>query len=185
VARSVMAVAVLVWLGTCLTQALGKSSAPAVSLYVYPLSQTLRMYQGESVILETHVSTGKGWGLPNSRKKVRYRPSYQVLFKDPRREKATSILVDKKTGKKKTVKTPWKLVLSWDYGHYVRIHEYKSVPKRAASHGCIRVPKGKAQRLYEAVEVGTKVYVESYPAPKMAKTKSRQKPKPSDSQPRR
>ena len=62
-------------------------------------------------------------------------------------------------------------VLSWSvpfkvwmpYASYftggIAMHEYAYVPGYPASHGCVRLPAGDAQRVYDFVEVGTPVYV--------------------------
>jgi lipoprotein-anchoring transpeptidase ErfK/SrfK len=39
------------------------------------------------------------------------------------------------------------------------MHEYPDVPSYPASHGCVRLPAGDAQRVYRFVDVGTRVDV--------------------------
>jgi lipoprotein-anchoring transpeptidase ErfK/SrfK len=39
------------------------------------------------------------------------------------------------------------------------MHEYPDVPSYPASHGCVRLPDGEAERVYGFVELGTPVYV--------------------------
>ena len=41
----------------------------------------------------------------------------------------------------------------------IAIHEYSYVPAYPASHGCVRLPDGEANRMYAFVDVGTPVYV--------------------------
>jgi hypothetical protein len=41
----------------------------------------------------------------------------------------------------------------------IAMHEYSYVPAYPASHGCVRLPAGEANRVYAFVEVGTPVYV--------------------------
>ncbi|HXG76136.1 MAG TPA: L,D-transpeptidase family protein, partial [Gaiellaceae bacterium] len=41
----------------------------------------------------------------------------------------------------------------------IALHEYTDVPSYPASHGCVRLPAGEAERVYRFVEVGTPVRV--------------------------
>jgi hypothetical protein len=41
----------------------------------------------------------------------------------------------------------------------IAMHEYSYVPAYPASHGCVRLPTGEANQVYEFVQVGTPVYV--------------------------
>jgi L,D-transpeptidase catalytic domain/Sporulation and spore germination/Putative peptidoglycan binding domain len=41
----------------------------------------------------------------------------------------------------------------------IAMHEYSDVPAYAASHGCVRLPAGEANRVYAFVDLGTPVYV--------------------------
>jgi peptidoglycan hydrolase-like protein with peptidoglycan-binding domain len=41
----------------------------------------------------------------------------------------------------------------------IATHEYPDVPAYPASHGCVRLPEGEAERVYDFVEVGTPVRV--------------------------
>jgi hypothetical protein len=41
----------------------------------------------------------------------------------------------------------------------IAMHEYSDVPSYPASHGCVRLPAGEANRVYAFVDVGTPVYV--------------------------
>lgn len=64
-----------------------------------------------------------------------------------------------------------KEILSWSrpfsvwmpYASYfvggIAMHEYPDVPDYPASHGCVRLPAGEAQRVYAFVDVGTPVIV--------------------------
>jgi hypothetical protein len=64
-----------------------------------------------------------------------------------------------------------KEILSWSvpfkvwmpYASYfvggIAMHEYSYVPSYPASHGCVRLPEGDAQRVYGFAEIGTPVYV--------------------------
>lgn len=152
------------------------------AVYIYLLSQTLRCYEADEIVISTNISSGKGWGAPDSKKKLRYRSQYRVLHKDPRGAKATSKVKVVKKDKKGNVTTtyitaltPWKVILSWDYGHYVRLHGYHSVPKIPASHGCFREPIKVSEEVYNFVEAktkdfeGTPVYIINGRAPKIKK----------------
>ncbi len=177
--KVVLVIACLMVVLVGMAQAVSSKQNKEKAIYVYLLSQTLRCYRGDEVVFSTNISSGKGWGAPGSGKKLEYRPVYHVLWKDPRGAKATSRVVPtRKTGKVKIAKTPWKLVLSWDYGHYVRIHGYRSVPKRPASHGCLRVPLVSAKRVYDFADVrskkfeGTSVYIVAGKAPEVPNSNS-------------
>jgi lipoprotein-anchoring transpeptidase ErfK/SrfK len=41
----------------------------------------------------------------------------------------------------------------------IAMHEYPYVPEYPASHGCVRLPAGEAQRVFAFAEVGTPVSV--------------------------
>jgi L,D-transpeptidase catalytic domain/Sporulation and spore germination/Putative peptidoglycan binding domain len=41
----------------------------------------------------------------------------------------------------------------------IAMHEYSSVPEYPASHGCVRLPDGDAERVYRFAELGTTVHV--------------------------
>jgi hypothetical protein len=41
----------------------------------------------------------------------------------------------------------------------IATHEYPSVPPYPASHGCVRLPAGEAERVYRFVDIGTRVRV--------------------------
>ena len=41
----------------------------------------------------------------------------------------------------------------------IAMHQSPDVPSYAASHGCVRLPEGEAQRVYAFVDVGTPVFV--------------------------
>ena len=64
-----------------------------------------------------------------------------------------------------------KEIMSWSYPFRVwmpfasyftggiAMHEYSSVPEYPASHGCVRLPAGDAERVYRFAEIGTPVHV--------------------------
>ena len=100
----------------------------------------LRAYEGDRLILETHVSTGKGNSTPNGSYFVqeKQRTHYSKLFHN--------------------APMPYSVQVSGNYF----IHGFSSVPNRPASHGCIRVPltgANPAKLFYEWVDVGTPVHI--------------------------
>ncbi len=104
-------------------------------------AQELRAYEGDLLVLETHVSTGrKGHGTPSgdfaaARKE---RMHYSHIYDDS--------------------PMPWAVQVDGN----VFIHGFTSVPKYPASHGCIRVPlrgNNPARWFYHWVEIGTPVSI--------------------------
>lgn len=151
----------------------GATAKPPKSIKIYLPSQILVCYEGDKEVYRTRCSTGRLWGYKG---KTKYRSVYHVLSKDPRGAKARSV----KRGKGGyNASTPWKIRLCDEPKHLVRIHDFISVPKRPASHGCVRVPKGKGKWIYDWVNVGTPVYFTLEKAPK--KTPKVPSPKPKSS----
>jgi hypothetical protein len=103
--------------------------------------QQLRAYQGDVLILETHVSTGRrGHGTPSG--------SFSAYHKE--RMHHSHLYND--------APMPWAVEIDGN----VFIHGYPSVPRRPASHGCIRMPlrgKNAARYFYRWVTLGTPVKV--------------------------
>jgi peptidoglycan hydrolase-like protein with peptidoglycan-binding domain len=52
----------------------------------------------------------------------------------------------------------WMPYASYFHGG-IAMHQYPDVPSYPASHGCVRLPAGEAQRVYDFVDVGTSVFV--------------------------
>jgi len=112
--------------------------------------QTLTAYEGERVVIQTKVSTGRsGWRTPSGefRVGIKERMHYSRLFDN--------------------APMPWSVQVN---GH-IFIHGFSYVPDFPASHGCIRVPTSgdnPAKRFFEWVEPGTPVSVtgEWVPIPK-------------------
>jgi len=113
-------------------------------------AQELRAYEGDLLILDTHVSTGrKGHSTPTgefsaSRKE---RMHYSHIYDDS--------------------PMPWAVQVDGN----VFIHGFTSVPKYPASHGCIRVPLTKgnpAKWLWHWIDIGTPVTI-GYDWPEAAK----------------
>ena len=96
----------------------------------------LLMVEAEEVVRAVHTSTGAGGATPSG--------SYRVYRKE---------------------------TLSWSYPFHVwmpfasyfvggiAMHEYSSVPAYPASHGCVRLPAGDAERVFRFAEYGTPVRV--------------------------
>lgn len=104
-------------------------------------TQTLRAYEGDRVVLETRVSTGK-WdkSTPNGQFNAdgKERMHYSRLFDN--------------------APMPYSVHVAGN----VFIHGFTSVPHYPASHGCIRVPLDKgnpAKQFYDWVELGTPIEV--------------------------
>jgi lipoprotein-anchoring transpeptidase ErfK/SrfK len=104
-------------------------------------TQTLRAYEGEQVIIESRVSTGKmGKRTPSGKFKAGYKEQmhYSRLYDN--------------------APMPWSVQVNGNYF----IHGFSSVPDRPASHGCIRMPlngDNPAKRFYEWVETGTPIQI--------------------------
>ncbi len=104
--------------------------------------QLLRGYQGDRLIIETRVSTGrKGYTTPNGtwtagpeKSRMRYSRKYD------------------------NSPMPWAIQI---YGGYF-MHGYPSVPKRPASHGCVRLllrDGNPAKWLWHWVDLGTPITI--------------------------
>lgn len=105
--------------------------------------QELRAYQGDVLVLDTHVSTGRrGHGTPSGSFSAYHkeRMHYSRLYND--------------------APMPWAVEIDGN----VFIHGYPSVPKHPASHGCIRMPlrgKNAARWFWHWVSLGTPVVVDN------------------------
>jgi hypothetical protein len=113
-------------------------------------AQRMRAWQGDRLLLDSHVSTGaRGYTTPAG--------SFMAgPFKSP-------MAISHKYGDSPM---PWCVQVH----NNVCIHGYHSVPPRPASHGCIRVPlrgQNPARWFYQWVDVGTPVTVgDRWPAPR-------------------
>jgi lipoprotein-anchoring transpeptidase ErfK/SrfK len=115
-------------------------ATPAKRVEIDKTLQVLRAYEGDRLILESRVSTGRGNSTPNGSYRVqeKQRMHYSRLYDN--------------------APMPYSVQVS---GHYF-IHGFSSVPNRPASHGCIRLPltgENPARVFYEWVEVGTPVEI--------------------------
>jgi lipoprotein-anchoring transpeptidase ErfK/SrfK len=96
-------------------------------------TQQLEAYEGDFLVFSSHVSTGKeGKRTPAGEYIVgpKSRIHYSKLYNN--------------------APMPWSVQINGN----IFIHGYKSVPKRPASHGCIRMPITAAHWLYRWVETG-------------------------------
>lgn len=105
-------------------------------------AQRMRAWQGDLLVLDTNVSTGRsGHATPKG--------SYTA---GPLK---TPLLISYKYN---NARMPWSVQIRGD----IVIHGYTSVPPRAASHGCVRVPltgANPAKWFYDWVDVGTPIEV--------------------------
>lgn len=102
--------------------------------------QVLRAYEGDRLVLQSRVSTGKGNSTPSG--------SYHV---EGKQRMHYSRRYD-------NAPMPYSVQVS---GHYF-IHGFSYVPDRPVSHGCIRVPLtngNSAKAFYDWVELGTPVEI--------------------------
>lgn len=103
--------------------------------------QMLIAYQGETVVLETNVSTGRTGNTPKGEFNVtRYKNKmhYSSLYNN--------------------APMPWAVQIQGD----IFFHGYSSVPRYPASHGCVRMPltgQNAARWLYHWISPGTAVKI--------------------------
>jgi len=104
-------------------------------------TQTLTAYEGDTVVLQSRVSTGRtGRRTPsgNFTAGEKHRMHYSHLFDN--------------------APMPWSVQVSGNFF----IHGFSSVPDRPASHGCIRMPldgDNPAKRFFEWVDTGTPIEI--------------------------
>ena len=116
------------------------SLPPAKRVEINKTQQVLRAYEGDRLILQSRVSTGKGNSTPSGNFRVQSKQRMHYSRKYHNAPMPYSVQI---------------------WGHYF-IHGFSSVPNRPASHGCIRLPLtgGNPARLfYEWVELGTPVEI--------------------------
>lgn len=110
--------------------------------------QQMRAWQGDLLVLDTRVSTGRP-SQPTPPGKYTAGPLKRRL------------LISEKYG---NARMPWSVQIRGDYV----IHGFPSVPPRAASHGCVRVPltgANPARWFYRWIDVGTPIAIqEDWPA---------------------
>jgi lipoprotein-anchoring transpeptidase ErfK/SrfK len=116
-------------------------SAPAKRVEIDKTQQMLRAYEDDRLVFETRISTGR-WdrSTPNGQFAAgwKHRMHYSKLYHN--------------------APMPYSVQVSGN----VFIHGFSSVPRRPASHGCIRLPLSggnPAKRFYEWVETGTPIEI--------------------------
>ena len=103
-------------------------------------AQTLRAYEGDRLVMKTHISSGRNRATPTGR--------YSAGFKD----------ADHYSSLFHNAPMPWSVQVSGN----IFIHGFTSVPKYPASHGCIRVPltgSNPAKRFFNWVDPGTPIRI--------------------------
>lgn len=107
-------------------------------------AQRMRAWQGDRLVLDTRVSTGRP-SKPTPSGRYRAGPLKTPMLISRRYDDA---------------RMPWSVQI---YGNYV-IHGFRYVPRYSASHGCVRVPLtggNPAKWFYHWVEVGTPIRIGS------------------------
>nr|WP_321462314.1 L,D-transpeptidase family protein [uncultured Cohaesibacter sp.] len=119
--------------------ALAADKDAPIQIIVSRKDQRLRVYRGREVIATSRVSTGKaGHTTPTG--------IFSILEK---RRQHFSNLYD-------SAPMPYMQRLTWSG---VALHESGSVPNYPASHGCVRLPRGFASKLYSMTERGAHVII--------------------------
>lgn len=112
-------------------------------------AQRMRAWQGERTVLDTRISSGRP-GMETPKGYFEAGP-----LKRP-------MLISRKYG---NARMPWSVQIRGD----IVIHGFSSVPPRAASHGCVRVPLtgvNPARWFYRWVDTGTPIRVaDGWPSP--------------------
>jgi lipoprotein-anchoring transpeptidase ErfK/SrfK len=115
-------------------------AAPSKRVEIDKTTQMLRAYEGDRLVLQSRVSTGRRNGTPSGSYRVqgKQRMHYSRLYDN--------------------APMPYSVQF---HGHYF-IHGFTSVPNRPASHGCVRLPLkdgNPAKVFFEWVEVGTPIEI--------------------------
>ena len=102
--------------------------------------QKLRAYEGDRLVMKTHISSGRNGATPTGNFRAGYKDAdhYSSLFNN--------------------APMPWSVQVSGN----IFVHGFTSVPNYPASHGCIRVPltgSNPAKRFFNWVEAGTPIRV--------------------------
>lgn len=119
------------------------SSGQSLAIVVSRDRQSLVVYRGSEVVATSNVSTGKpGHATPTG--------IFTILEKRVYHE---SNLYD-------SAPMPFMQRITWSG---VALHESKHVPRRPASHGCVRLPSGFAKTLYGMTEPGVPVVIADEP----------------------
>jgi len=111
-------------------------------------TQTLTAKNGDSVDLKSSICSGRvGYATPNGKFKILGKEKMHISNRYP--------IVDKDAGIRGGAKMPYMLRVT---NTGVAIHAGEMV-KYPDSHGCIRVPYGKAMQLFKWTDIGTKVKI--------------------------
>jgi len=103
-------------------------------------AQMLRAYEGNRVVMKTHISSGRNRATPTG--------SFRAGWKD----------ADHYSSLFNNAPMPWSVQVRGD----IFIHGFTSVPDYPASHGCIRMPltgNNPARRFFQWVEAGTPIRI--------------------------
>ncbi len=118
-------------------------SSKSLSIIVSRDTQSLAVFDGDRIVATSNVSTGKpGHATPTG--------IFTIIEKQKYHE---SNLYD-------SAPMPFMQRITWSG---VALHESKSVPRRPASHGCVRLPHGFAKELYGMTETGIPVIIADAP----------------------
>src|ERR1700712_1659616 len=124
---------------TALTHLADAADARILQIVVSTNRQQLSVYDGDTVIATTKVSTGKsGHSTPTG--------IFSVLEKE----------VYHRSNIYSNSPMPFMQRLTWSG---IALHESNSVPNYPASHGCVRMPKAFAKKLYEMTQPGVHVVI--------------------------
>ncbi len=134
--RAMLALALL---SSCVFTTAAEAASRTLQIIVSKDTQSLAVYDGDKVIATSKVSTGKeGHDTPTG------------IF---------SILEKQKFHRSNIYSNapmPWMQRLTWSG---IALHESDSVPRRPASHGCVRLPGAFARELYGMTERGVHVII--------------------------
>ncbi|PZM16825.1 L,D-transpeptidase family protein [Rhizobium tubonense] len=128
---------------TALTPPAFAADARTLQIVVSTDRQSLAVYDGDQVVATSKVSTGKqGHSTPNG--------IFSILEKE--RYHASNIYSNSPM--------PFMQRLTWSG---IALHESGYVPGYPASHGCVRMPKSFAQKLYQMTAPGVHVVITNQP----------------------
>ena len=128
--------------GCAQTQIQGNASGAEKRVVIDKTKQTLFAYEGERLVLQSRVSTGRaGRRTPsgNFTAGIKLRMHYSRLYNN--------------------APMPWSVQVNGNFF----IHGFTSVPDHPASHGCIRLPldaDNPAKRFFDWVEPGIPIVIE-------------------------
>jgi hypothetical protein len=154
-----------------------KTATGAAAIQVDLAEQRVYFYKGTDLIGETKCSSGKnGFGTPPGEYKVIQKNKDHVsnLYGSFQDEEGNVTTRDVDTSKMKVpegaifvgAKMPYFMRFTGGYGLHAGI-----VPNRPASHGCVRLPRIMAERLFQHSSVGTPVTVTDNPSPPAAEAR--------------